>query len=115
MATIGSTPLWTQGASAAGQSSADTKAKKAETPEEDNLTNKEIFMKLLVAQLQNQNPLSPSDPIQFLTQLAQFTSLEQSMAMKQDLSSIRTGVEDLVKLGTPAAVAAGDKPAGAGV
>jgi flagellar basal-body rod modification protein FlgD len=35
------------------------------------------FLKLMMDQLQNQDPLNPSDPTQFLGELAQFTSLEQ--------------------------------------
>jgi flagellar basal-body rod modification protein FlgD len=38
---------------------------------------KDEFLRLLMAQLQNQNPLSPSDPSQFVAQLAQFSSVEQ--------------------------------------
>ncbi|MBM3810687.1 MAG: hypothetical protein FJW20_03515 [Acidimicrobiia bacterium] len=55
--------------------------------------NKEIFLKLLVAQLQNQNPTDPADPIQFVTQLAQFTGLEQTIAMRQELESIKALLE----------------------
>ena len=47
-----------------------------------------MFLKLLVAQLQNQNPLSPSDPMQFVSQLAQFSSLEQTIAMHSRLDDI---------------------------
>jgi flagellar hook assembly protein FlgD len=61
----------------------------------DPLTSKETFLKLLVAQLQNQNPLDPTDPMGFVTQLAQFSALEQSLAMRQELEAIRTGVEQL--------------------
>jgi flagellar basal-body rod modification protein FlgD len=64
-------------------------------PQPDDLANKEVFIKLLVAQLQNQNPMTPNDPIQFLSQLAQFTSLEQSMAMRKELELIRSGVDSL--------------------
>jgi flagellar basal-body rod modification protein FlgD len=60
--------------------------------------DKSTFLKLLVAQLKNQNPLNPSDGIQFVTQLAQFTSLEQSTAMSQDIAAIRAALE---KQGTP--------------
>jgi flagellar basal-body rod modification protein FlgD len=34
------------------------------------------FLQLLVAQLQNQDPLSPADPTQSVTQLAQFSELQ---------------------------------------
>lgn len=35
------------------------------------------FMTLLTTQLQNQDPTNPVDPTQFVTQLAQFTTLDQ--------------------------------------
>lgn len=38
---------------------------------------KEDFLKLLVAQLQNQDPMSPMDGSQFAAQLAQFSTVEQ--------------------------------------
>lgn len=49
---------------------------------------KETFMKLLVAQLEHQNPLEPMDNTQFTAQLAQFTSLEQLQAMNAHLSAL---------------------------
>ncbi|MEC9072853.1 MAG: flagellar hook assembly protein FlgD [Myxococcota bacterium] len=42
-----------------------------------DMMGKESFLKLLVTQLSNQDPLSPAEPTEFLGQLAQFTSLEQ--------------------------------------
>lgn len=50
--------------------------------------DKDTFLKLLVAQLTNQDPLDPTDDKEFITQLAQFTSLEQ-------LQGINSGVESL--------------------
>lgn len=44
------------------------------------------FMTLLVAQLKNQDPTSPMDPTQFVTQLVQFNSLEQLININQDLT-----------------------------
>ena len=38
---------------------------------------KEEFLKLLVAQLRNQDPMNPSRPEEMASQLAQFSSLEQ--------------------------------------
>lgn len=46
------------------------------------------FLELLVAQLENQDPLNPQDSAQFASQLAQFSSVEQLVA-------IRAGVDDL--------------------
>lgn len=42
-----------------------------------NDLNGSDFMTLLIAQLKNQDPTSPMDPTQFVTQLVQFNSLEQ--------------------------------------
>ena len=57
--------------------------------------SKTMFLQLLVAQIKNQDPLNPADGIQFLTQLAQFTQLEQTLGMSADLAAIR---DDLHKL-----------------
>lgn len=47
--------------------------------------NKEIFLKMLVGQMSNQDPLNPQDPTQYITQLAQFTSLEQMMDLNKSM------------------------------
>jgi flagellar basal-body rod modification protein FlgD len=44
---------------------------------ENDVVNQAEFMKLLIAQLQNQDPLNPMDSANFSAQLAQFSSLEQ--------------------------------------
>ena len=54
--------------------------------------DKSTFLKLLVAQLKFQNPLSPADGTQFVTQLAQFSQLEQSTQMRDDLAAIRAAL-----------------------
>ena len=59
----------------------------------DALANESTFLKLLVAQLKNQNPLNPSDGTQFVAQLAQFSSLEQSVQMKADLDAIKIALQ----------------------
>jgi flagellar basal-body rod modification protein FlgD len=40
--------------------------------------NSDDFLKLFIAQLQNQDPLAPQDPTQFLGQLAQISQVEQA-------------------------------------
>ena len=61
---------------------------------------KNMFLQLLVAQIKNQDPLNPTDGVQFLTQLAQFQQLEQSMNMGQDMSAVRADLDKLVQAGT---------------
>lgn len=52
---------------------------------ERNALGKEEFLRLLVTQLQNQDPLSPMDGQEFAAQLAQFTSVEQLLNIQQTL------------------------------
>jgi flagellar hook assembly protein FlgD len=54
---------------------------------------KDMFMKLLVEQIKHQDPLNPSDGLQFVTQLAQFTQLEQTLSMSANLAAIRQDLE----------------------
>ena len=49
------------------------------------------FLQLMMDQLQHQDPLSPSDPTQYLSELAQFSSLEQ---MNNVATASTTGAND---------------------
>jgi flagellar basal-body rod modification protein FlgD len=46
------------------------------------------FLKLLVEQLKNQDPLKPQDDSAFVAQLAQFSQLEQSMGINSRLDTL---------------------------
>jgi len=50
---------------------------------------KDQFLNLLVAQLKNQDPLSPMDNTQYIAQMAQFSSVEQLMNMSEEISMLR--------------------------
>src|SRR3954465_13232745 len=60
---------------------------------------KDDFMQLLVAQLKNQDPMKPMDDKEFVTQLAQFSSLEASQKMTEQIEAL-TGSEMLVQAAT---------------
>ena len=49
----------------------------------------QMFLQLLVAQMKNQDPESPSDPTQFVSELAQFSQLEQVIAIRSDIESAK--------------------------
>lgn len=70
------------------------------------LANQDVFLQLLVAQLQNQDPESPADGTTFVTQLAQFSTLEQDTQSATDLNQILTGVQSLVAALPPAPASA---------
>jgi flagellar basal-body rod modification protein FlgD len=55
------------------------------------LVNKEMFLQLLVAQIKNQDPLNPTDSVQFVSQLAQFSELEQVIAIRGDIEAATSG------------------------
>lgn len=50
----------------------------------------ENFLTLFVTQLQNQNPLDPTDNTEFMSQLAQFSTLEQEQQQTEYLSNMNS-------------------------
>lgn len=55
----------------------------------------DAFLKLLMAQLSNQDPLNPTSGTEFVTQLAQFSMVEQSQAQSTTLGTISTQLTGL--------------------
>jgi flagellar basal-body rod modification protein FlgD len=60
----------------------------SETTTAPQTLGKDDFMKLMLAQLQNQDPLNPMDNAAFATQTAQFTSLEQLQSINKTLQGL---------------------------
>lgn len=73
------------GTMAAGQTASQESRPVVSEPQ---TVTKDAFLRLLVAQIKNQNPLNPADGIQFLTQLAQFTELEQMLEIRKQLEAL---------------------------
>ncbi|WP_066637278.1 flagellar hook assembly protein FlgD [Desulfolucanica intricata] len=53
-----------------------------------NELNKDAFLQLFIAQLKNQDPLSPQDSSSFMTQMAQFSMMEQLQIMNSSLEQL---------------------------
>ncbi|MGN6549666.1 MAG: flagellar hook assembly protein FlgD [Pararhizobium sp.] len=50
--------------------------------------NYDTFLKLLIAQMQNQDPTNPMDPTQQVSQLATFSQVEQSIQTNKNLENL---------------------------
>jgi flagellar basal-body rod modification protein FlgD len=61
--------------------------------------SKEAFLQLLVAQIRHQNPLDPADGTEFLSQLAQFSELEQMMDIRSEVAGLRSDIAAIYEAG----------------
>jgi flagellar basal-body rod modification protein FlgD len=50
------------------------------------------FLQLLIAQMKNQDPTNPTDPSQFVAQLASFSSVEQAIKTNNKLDTLNTSL-----------------------
>jgi flagellar basal-body rod modification protein FlgD len=66
----------------------------ASSPVSDPTVNQQTFLQLLVTQIKNQNPLNPTDGTQFLSQLAQFSELEQMINVNSNLQTIKQDLQN---------------------
>lgn len=71
-------------ATSSAAASSGTTAVKAAT------VNYNQFLQLLVAELKNQDPTSPTDPTQYMSQLASFSSVEQQIQTNSKLDTLLT-------------------------
>lgn len=57
------------------------------TPSQSSVSQNDLF-KILLTQLKYQDPLKPTDNSEFIAQLAQFTSLDQSRQTNDNIKSL---------------------------
>jgi flagellar basal-body rod modification protein FlgD len=65
------------------------------SPSADVSANKDMFTKLLVAQIRNQDPLAPSDPSQFVNQLSQLSQTEALQNLSKTTSASASVLQSL--------------------
>lgn len=85
-----------------------------ETRKKSQTLDKDAFLKIMMIQLQNQNPLSPTDNAEYMNQMAQFSSVEQltnlvsSQSTANEMSAlISKQLEDMAKMISKLATASG--------
>ncbi|RDY28929.1 flagellar biosynthesis protein FlgD [Romboutsia weinsteinii] len=61
--------------------------------------DKDIFLKMLVAQMVNQDPFNSQDPTEYITQLAQFTMLDHMMSLNDSMEYL-VGVNNGILVNT---------------
>jgi flagellar basal-body rod modification protein FlgD len=72
-----------------------------------NLASQNVFLQLLVAQLKNQDPEQPTDGTQFVTELAQFTTLQEDTQSATDLDTLVSDFGSMMSSGTTPATSTG--------
>jgi hypothetical protein len=60
---------------------------------QQGMMDKNAFLQLLITQLRYQDPMKPADNGEFLAQMAQFTSLEQTQNLNEGLDRLIAGNE----------------------
>lgn len=58
-------------------------------------SDKDMFLSLMLQQMQNQDPTAPMDNQQWLSQLAQYSSLEQMTQMNEGINSLASSLNSL--------------------
>jgi flagellar basal-body rod modification protein FlgD len=55
---------------------------------DNQFVSQNTFLKLLITQLKNQDPMNPQDSSQFVAELAQFSSLEQMTSLSKKMETV---------------------------
>jgi flagellar basal-body rod modification protein FlgD len=74
-------------------SSATTSSASAQSATRKAALNYDSFLRLLVAQMKNQDPTEPKDSTQYLSQLAAFSSVEQNVSTNQKLDQLMASMQ----------------------
>ncbi len=74
--------------------SANYESYDSKTQEADDALGRDAFLTMMVAQLQNQDPLNPMEASEFSSQLAQFSQLEQLLNLNETMTSMKDAFED---------------------
>ena len=80
------------GVTGSGSTNSATTTDPTATSATNPLADEETFLKLLVSQLQNQDPMNPTDSNQFVSQLTSYSQLEQLIGIHKDTTGVSTAL-----------------------
>jgi len=83
------------GITSANALAAPTATNRRQQASEHGQLDRDAFMKLLVTQLQNQDPLDPMDAREMVTQLSQLSSVEELVAIEGRIGALEVGIASL--------------------
>ena len=98
---ISSTAALAPAATMSSSSSSSSSGSSGSSQQSQNLASQDVFLQLLVAQLQNQDPEQPTDGTAFVTELAQFTTLQEDTDSATDLDTLVSDVGTLMGTTSP--------------
>lgn len=75
-------------------SSSDIVGSGSTTKKASNSMDKDAFLKMLCAQLQNQDPMNPADSTEQIAQMASFSSLEQMQNLNKSFETLAKTISD---------------------
>jgi len=70
-------------------------ALKAASKDSNSSLGKDAFLQLLVTQMRYQDPLNPADSMEYMSQLAQFSSLEQMTNLNETMTTLSESVNGI--------------------
>lgn len=82
------------------------------SPEAQEMLGRDDFLKILLTQLQNQDPTQPMEDKEFISQMAQFSALEQMTNVAsgfEQMNALLSSTQALSVLGRTVEVSAGDQ------
>lgn len=91
---ITNSSIATSAAQSTTKTSSTNNTNSSSTTKSTDILGKQDFLKLLITQLQNQDPLNPDNPTEFTAQLAQFSSLEQMYNLNDSMNGLVTSTND---------------------
>lgn len=107
---ISSTAALSAATTNTSSTSSSSSSSSSSSQQSQNLATQGTFLQLLVAQLQNQDPEQPTDGTAFVTELAQFTTLQEDTESATDLDTLVSDVGTLMGTGSTTPSTSGTSP-----